>query len=978
MAWAAAGADNERVVIDAKPQALLRRPPAHSVAVSAPSFSPIYSWALRLLWAIGLAGLVVFTVAAAGGPGDPTSNAYAVVYAGLFIVPGALCLLRAWLVREQRLTWAAFGIGMWCFGAGSGYWYFALQPLASPPYPSWSDSLWLGYYAASVVGLLALLRFGIAWSRRNVAVDIGVGSLAIATVASALLLQPISERTGGQLSTVATNLAYPLIDMLIISLILGVFIIHNWRPGGPWVLLGVVWLLHTVADTVYLYQVAGGSYASGGLMDAAWPPLMLLIAWAAWQRPSRRSTRVWEPGPGTLAVSSAFAGVGLFVLIYDQTHEVGLVADILATLTVTFGFVRAATTFADMKSLTSGREMSMQRTLILDAAGEGIVGTDAAGVVTFMNPAGKRMTGYLPGELTGRSLHAALQHTRPGGAPYPVEECPMHASLLDGTIHHSDEDAYWRKDGSSFPVEYTSTPIVVDGRIQGAVVVFRDITERRNVERIKNEFTSVVSHELRTPLTSIRGSLGLLESGVLGELPERAQRMTQIAVENTDRLVRLINDILDLERLDSQGLHLRESTCDAEQLIARATDGMLAATIAADVTLTVDSAHAALEADADRIIQTLTNLIGNAVKFSPRGGTVQISSLRRRDDILFTVRDGGRGIPADKLESIFGRFQQVDSSDSRQSGGTGLGLAICRSIVEHHGGRIWATSTVGEGSTFSFVLPAAPDPAGEYMPRPGGTRGSVLLCDDNAEFLEITGTLLEERGYQVMLAHSGEAAVERALSEPPDVLLLDLNLPGMSGAQTVTALRGHADTATIPVVVLSVMPRCELKIAKSAFMDWIEKPAAPDELFAALDRAIGPPDDVFRALFIEPDPEAASLLRALLARHGVAGYAASSGRQALALCPQVRPDVLVIDDDLPPVDGLDVRSWLHGQSSIGELPIIAYDAGHVESAERDRRSVGAVTQILTKGQISAEEFQWRVMTLLARPHIQRRIPEPSR
>ena len=335
----------------------------------------------------------------------------------------------------------------------------------------------------------------------------------------------------------------------------------------------------------------------------------------------------------------------------------------------------------------------------------------------------------------------------------------MHASLLDGAIHHCDSDVYWRKDGTSFPVEYTSTPIVQDGRIRGAVVVFHDVTERRTIERIRDEFTSVVSHELRTPLTSIRGSLGLLESGVLGPLPERAQRMTQIAVENTDRLVRLINDILDLERLDSDGLHLRESACDAEQLIARATEVMLAAAVAADVTLAVDTAPAAFKADADRIIQTLTNLIGNAVKFSPRGGTVQIGSVRRSDEILFTVRDGGRGIPADQLESIFGRFQQVDSTDSRQSGGTGLGLAICRSIVELHGGRIWALSTAGQGSTFSFVVPAAPEPVSEYTPSAGGTRGSVLMCDDNAEILEITGTMLEERGYHVLAALTGEQAV---------------------------------------------------------------------------------------------------------------------------------------------------------------------------------------------------------------------------
>jgi PAS domain S-box-containing protein len=950
--------------------------------VSTAALPAFFRWTVRLLWVCGLVGIAVSTVALGGGPGDPTDRAHELLYVGMFVVPGSICLLRAMVVRDQRLTWAAFGIGMWCFAAGSAYWYIALRQLPNPPYPSWSDALWLAYYGASVVGLLALLRSGLPASRRRVSIDIAVGALAIATLGSALLLRPISLRTGGDLASVATNLAYPLIDLLVVSLILSVFIIHGWRPGRIWLLLGAFWTLQAIADTVYLYQVAGGTYAAGGTLDATWPPLMLLLAWAAWQRP-QQTTHEWEHGPGTLGVTIALAAVGLLVLIYDQEHEVGAVTGVLAILTVMFGFVRAAMTFADMRSLASRREMSMQRALILDAAGEGIVGTDADGLVTFMNPAGARMTGYPDGELTGRSLHDTVHHTKADGSPYPLDDCPMHASLLDGTIHHSDLDVYWRKDGSCFPVEYTSTPIVADRGIGGAVVVFHDITERREIERAKDEFTSVVSHELRTPLTSIRGSLGLLESGVLGPLSDRAQRMLQIAVQNTDRLVRLINDILDLERLDSDGLELRRSTCDAEQLIARATEGMLPTAVAGDVTLSVDTGPAAFEADADRIIQTLTNLIGNAVKFSPRGGTVQIGSQRRDEDILFTVRDSGRGIPADKLETIFGRFQQVDSSDSRQSGGTGLGLAICRSIVEHHGGRIWALSMAGEGSTFSFAVPAAPlsagstDPTDEYRPRAGGARGSVLICDDNAEILEVTGTLLEERGYHVILARDGEQAIERALAERPDVILLDLQLPGMSGAETVMALREHVEMADIPVIVLSVLPRSEEEMARRAFTDWIEKPAAPEDLVAALERAIGPADDVFRALFVEPDPAVAEILRALFARHGVAGFAATDGPQALEICRQISPDLLVLDDDLPAVGGVAVQDWLRNQTPTSTVPIVAYAARHVEAAERARRSVGAVTQMLTKGQITAEEFQWRVMTLLARPHIQRRSPETS-
>jgi PAS domain S-box-containing protein len=631
--------------------------------------------------------------------------------------------------------------------------------------------------------------------------------------------------------------------------------------------------------------------------------------------------------------------------------------------------------FARIRALADGRELSVRNELILKAAGEGIVGTDSEGVVTFINPAGKRLTGYGPGELTGRRLHETIHHTRPDGTPYPVAECPMHASLLDGAIHRCDHDVYWRKDGTSFPVEYTSTPIVDGASIRGAVVVFHDISERRTVQRAKDEFTSVVSHELRTPLTSIRGSLGLLESGVLGVLPERAERMIQIAVQNTDRLVRLINDILDLERLDADATRLREGPCDAAQLIGRAAEAMLPTAVIADVTLAVDAAPAAFDADADGVIQTLTNLIGNALKFSPPGGTVQISLQRRDGDLLFSVRDHGRGIPDAQLESIFGRFAQVDSSDSRQSGGTGLGLAICRSIVEHHGGRIWATSVLGEGSTFSFTMPAAPDLAAGYPSRPGADRGTVLICDDNAAILEVTGTVLAERGYRVSLAQSGEQAIERAIAERPDVILLDLVMPGLSGTQTVTALRAHPAIADIPIVVLSVLPRSREDIASYALADWIEKPAAPATMFDALERAISEKADSFRVLVVERDPAVAEILAALFQRHGVTSFASTGGPQALDMCAQIGPDLVVLDNELPDVDGVDIKQWLHRDPRLSALPMTAYDAGDVEEAERDRRAVGAVTQMMTKSQLTVEEFQWRVMTLLARPHVRRRVAD---
>jgi len=233
---------------------------------------------------------------------------------------------------------------------------------------------------------------------------------------------------------------------------------------------------------------------------------------------------------------------------------------------------------------------------------------------------------------------------------------------------------------------------------------------RRESEQVKDEFISIVGHELRTPLTSIRGSLGLLEGGVFGELPEEAQSMLTLAVTNTDRLVHLINDVLDIERMDAGAMELQLAPVEVSALVVNAIqviqmnatqDGLtLIADVDEDLTVTVD---------ADRIIQVLVNLLGNAIKFSSPRGTITVTVSSEQECARFAIRDTGRGIPTDRLESIFERFRQIDSSDAREKSGSGLGLAIARDIVSHHGGQMSVESEVGVGSTFYFTLPLACD-----------------------------------------------------------------------------------------------------------------------------------------------------------------------------------------------------------------------------------------------------------------------------
>ena len=393
------------------------------------------------------------------------------------------------------------------------------------------------------------------------------------------------------------------------------------------------------------------------------------------------------------------------------------------------------------------RALIRQSNSVLESVGDGIYGIDLEGVCTVVNPAASQMLGFKPEELLGRNMHALIHHTRADGTPYPENECPIQNTLHDLDTVRVSNEVFWRKDGTSFPVEYVACPQIetehavrpgIEPRIQsgslfefepeidsginpvsdqakpaakavGVVVAFTDTTERRALDRMKDEFISTVSHELRTPLTSLRAALGLITGGSLDARPQKLRQMLEIAAGNTDRLVRLVNDILELERIGSGKAELHCTMCSADDLFRRAAILMQADAANAQLRITFNSQGVNVWADPDRILQVLSNLISNAIKFSPAGTEIHLRA--HRGDIHeaeIQVRDQGRGIPEDKLDSIFERFLQVDASDSRTMGGTGLGLSICRAIITQHRGRIWATSTPGKGSTFHFTLPTRP------------------------------------------------------------------------------------------------------------------------------------------------------------------------------------------------------------------------------------------------------------------------------
>lgn len=490
------------------------------------------------------------------------------------------------------------------------------------------------------------------------------------------------------------------------------------------------------------------------------------------------------------------------------------------------GVEEIARDISDRKRVEHALEqLRHEQELILNSVLEGIIRVDAEGKVTFANRAAGKLTGYSVEELVGANLHSLLHHLKPDGTDYPWQDSPTTLALADGRPRAIHDEVFTRKDKSIFPVDYSCNPVLEEGNIRGSVIAFSDISERKAVDKMKDEFVSMVSHELRTPLTSIRGALGLMAGGLLQADPPKAMRMLQIAISNTDRLVRLINDILDIERMESSKITLVKQDCSLAHLMTQAAETMRAMAERTEVVLHVAPFEARIWADPDRIQQTLTNLLSNAIKFSPPRAGVWLTGEVKGGDAVLQVRDQGRGIPADKLHSIFERFQQVDASDSRKKGGTGLGLAICRSIVNQHGGTIWVESKLGEGSTFFVRLPCNKIAEPSLPPRGSGDQQGkmVLFVEDDLDLVRVASAIFDRHGIRTLHA-SGMAEAKGLLQgELPALLIVDLGLQDGDGKTLLEWVRTKPELRDIPHLVYTAVDlddaqQAALKLQPSSYL----------------------------------------------------------------------------------------------------------------------------------------------------------------
>lgn len=443
---------------------------------------------------------------------------------------------------------------------------------------------------------------------------------------------------------------------------------------------------------------------------------------------------------------------------------------------------------------------------IIESSLGGVVTFDRFGIVESVNPAAEAMFGYTETELVGRHFTVLL--------PEPEEQpSDFRSSRYAAAIGRVTEWQGRRRNGDVFPMEVSLFEFASTAQINFAGHVM-DVSKRHEVDRLKRDFVSTVSHELRTPLTSIRGALGLLASGTLGQLDDDAREMVSVAERNSVRLIDLINDILDFERLESGRMEMHPRRTTLRAVIDRSLENVRTFADQAGVEIRVASGEGEIVADEDRIVQVLVNLLSNAIKFSPRDSVVSIETARRESMVECRVVDHGKGIAADAQARLFQRFQQIDSSDRRERGGTGLGLAISKAIVQQHDGEIGVVSAPGQGSTFWFRLPADPGTS---------RKKDVLAVEGDETLLKVMKRQLDSESVLVRTAFTcgeGLAAIER---RKPDLLILDVGLPDGDAYILVDQLRRRETCRDLPVLVytgrdLTYDQRNELRLGPTRFL----------------------------------------------------------------------------------------------------------------------------------------------------------------
>jgi len=581
--------------------------------------------------------------------------------------------------------------------------------------------------------------------------------------------------------------------------------------------------------------------------------------------------------------------------------------------------------------LTYQQEEASKVRSILQSIADGVIVVDRAGLILLANPAAQEILSMHREDLEGR----------------PTSELP--GLFMGGGILAQDTQRFELVDRF---INVHSEPVVMDtGEVLGRVYVLRDITREVEADRSKSEFISTVSHELRTPLTSIKGYVDLILLGSVGEVTPMQKSFLDVVRANSNRLVELINDILDISRVETGRISLNLEPIAIGELVEEVTASAQAEIarkcLALDVQVSADLPL--VQADRKRIVQVLNNMVSNAYKYTREGGQIAVSALCSDGYLQVSVTDSGVGIAEQDLKKLFTRFFRADNPLRDEVGGTGLGLAISKSFIELHGGDMWVESEVDVGSTFYFTLPLEPneelleekesgdDTTGEIFQPSGGRAPLILVVDDEPNILDLLRYQLERAGYTVRAARRGEEALKIARREHPDLITLDMLMAGMDGAEVLERLKADEETVDIPVVIISIVADRENLMAMGA-VDFLPKPLEEGELLDTVERVFS---QVFKGrkvetvLVADDDPDIVSWLRRVLEEKGFQVREASDGEAVLEEVVEFPPDLILLDLRMPKLDGREVITRLKLRSDTRDIPVIVITASSIDR-ERDR------------------------------------------
>ena len=657
-----------------------------------------------------------------------------------------------------------------------------------------------------------------------------------------------------------------------------------------------------------------------------------------------------------------------------------------------------ATEIAERESAEAAlRESSELITLLLESAPEAIYGVDLAGDCTFCNAACLRLTGYDDSsELLGRNMHAVIHYAKPDGTPYPVQECSIYAGFEEELGAHGDHEVLWRKDGTSFPVEFWSRLLHRNHHVIGMVVTFVDVTVRKQAEealrnakeaaeagsRAKSEFLANMSHEIRTPLN---GVIGMTELALGTDLTEEQRDYLNTVKLSGDALLSVINDILDFSKIEAGKSDLEVSDFDFRASLETIlkTFALRASEKKLELLYEVDSkVPAIVQGDANKLRQILVNLLGNAIKFTHAGEVVLRVRIDQMEDkkymLHFTVSDTGVGLAADVRKLIFDPFTQADNSTTRNYGGTGLGLAISARLVKMMGGEIWVESERGRGSQFHFTAQLVADHAQSIArsenPPVAKDAARILVVDDNRTHCDILERLLKGWGWMANSAQSGEEAIlligaARESGDPYELIIIDRHMPEIDGFELIEHLQMLPGVVPATIMMLTSggqrgdMERC----AELGVCAHLSKPVRPSELADAIRQAVGTPaaeaapatqpdsaaarglTPSLRVLLAEDNAVNRKVVTSLLEKRGHQVVVTTNGKEALAALEKDTFDLVLMDVQMPEMDGFEAtrRIRLSEQGTAFHERIIALTA-YAMSGDRARCLEAGMDGYLTK------------------------------